>query len=107
MDEITIIVEVTNKKHSDNYKYLIDQSNGHSLIHRPIAIVQRDVQRSTKLRICLFLLCLCSKIVKFMFFVVPSITPEEHTGPLLYSTIMCEWVWITAVVKCILHQVLA
>ena len=34
MDEITIIVEVTNKKHSDNYKYLIDPSNGHR--HTPV-----------------------------------------------------------------------
>ena len=59
MDEITIIVEVTNKKHSDNYKYLIDQSNGHSAIHRPI--VQRDVQRSSNVRVHEFLLFLAPK----------------------------------------------
>ena len=32
MEEITIIIEVTNKKHSDNYKYLIDQSNEHNAL---------------------------------------------------------------------------
>ena len=58
MDEITIILQVTNKKHSDIYKYLIDQSTGHA-------------QRSTNLRVYVFILRFCSKIVKFMFNVVP------------------------------------
>ena len=53
MDEITIILQVTNKKHSDIYKYLIDQSTGH-------------VQRSTYLRVFAFILSFCSKMVKFI-----------------------------------------
>ena len=90
MDEITIIAEVTNKKHSDNYKYSINQSNGHSAIHR--LIVQKDIQRSTDLRVYVFLLHSGSKIVKFMSFVVPfkHTKREEHTRPLLYSPLMCE-----------------
>ena len=63
----------------DIYKYLIDQSTGHA-------------QRSTNLRVYVFILRFCSKIVKFMSFVVPfkNTKREEHTRPLLYSPLMCE-----------------
>ena len=46
------------------------------------------------------------KRVKFIVFVVSSrnIKHEEHTGPLLYSILMCELVWSMAVVKSILVQ---